>query len=100
MLTISTDNAAVPGSAMVKQLNGITYLFVQSDRRSTTGANFTYAIAGLAGQTAKIVYDSDSDYDRANSTRGNTLTLSGAGQFTDALGTHSDHYQVKAYQIE
>ena len=32
ILTLVTTNAAVPGMAIVKQYNGSTYLFVQSDR--------------------------------------------------------------------
>jgi len=100
ILTMTTSNSAVPGSAMLKQLNGATYLFAQSDRRSTAGANFTYTLKGLAGKTAKILYDSDEVYDHVHGAHGNTLTLNGSGQFSDALGANSDHYEVKAYKIE
>ena len=100
ILTMATNNAAVPGSAMVKQLNGVTYLFVQPDRRSTAGATFTYTLAGLAGKTAKVVYDSDGVYDNPHTSHGSTLVLSGAGQFSDVLGANGDDYQVKAYAIQ
>ena len=100
ILTIMTSNAAVPGSAMVKQLNGSTYLFAQSDRRSPAGANFTYTLNGLAGKTATVLYDSNEIYDHAHGTHGSTLILNDAGQFSDVLGANNDHYEVKAYKIE
>jgi hypothetical protein len=100
ILSLATSNAAVPGSAMVKQLNGVTYVFAQSDRRSPAGASFTYTLAGLAGKTAKIIYDSDNFYDHAHTSLGATLTLNGSGQFSDTLGANNDHYQVKAYAIQ
>jgi hypothetical protein len=100
MLTMATGNAALPGSAMVKQLNGVTYLFVQSDRRSPAGASFTYTLTGLAGKTAKIVYDSDGEYDYRNANHGATFPLNGSGQFSDMLGANNDHYQVKGYVIQ
>jgi hypothetical protein len=100
MLTMATGNSAVPGSAMVKQLGRVTYLFVQSDRRSTAGATFTYTLAGLAGKTAKVVYDSDGVYDNPHTSHGSTFVLNDSGQFSDVVGGHNDHYEVKAYEIE
>jgi hypothetical protein len=100
ILTMATSNEAVPGSAMVKQLNGVTYLFAQSDRRSPAGASFTYTLAGLAGKTAKVIYDSDGDYDRPHSSHGTTFTLNGSGQFSDMLGANNNNYQVKGYAIQ
>jgi len=100
ILTMATANAAVPGSAMVKQLNGVTYVFAQSDRRSPAGANFTYTLAGLAGKTAKIIYDSDVVYDQAHATHGKEFTLNGSGQFSDMVGANGDDYEVKGYAIQ
>jgi hypothetical protein len=100
ILTMATDNAAVPGSAMVKLFNGFTFLFVQSDRRSPAGATFTYTLAGLAGKTATVVYDSDGHYDHVHSIRGKTLVLNGSGQFSDVLGANGDDYQTKVYAIQ
>jgi hypothetical protein len=96
---MASGNNAVPGSAIVKQLNGITYMFVQTDRRSPTGATFTYTLAGLAGKTAEVIYDSDGVYDNSHTSHGSTFVLNGAGQFSDLLGANGDDYQVKAYAI-
>jgi hypothetical protein len=100
ILTMATKNTKVPGSAMVKQLDGVTYLFAQSDRRGATGAWFTYTLAGLAHKTARVIYDSDGEYDHLHTSRGATFTLNAAGQFSDVVGAHNDQYQVKAYAIE
>jgi hypothetical protein len=86
--------------ALVKQLNGVTYVLAQSDRRSPTGAAFTFTLQGLAGRTATVIYDSDSQYDPANSIQGNQIQLTGTAQFSDTFGAHNDHYQVKIYSIE
>jgi hypothetical protein len=100
ILTMATNNAAVPGSAMVKQVGGVTYLFAQSDRRSPAGASFTFTLAGMAGKTARVIYDSDVAYDQPHATHGQTVTLNASGQFSDVLGAYNDDYQVKAYSIE
>jgi hypothetical protein len=100
VLTLTTTNAAVPGMAMVKQYNGATYLFVQSDRRSAYGAIFNMTVAGLAGKTASVVYDSNDHYDHVHTSLGARFTLNGAGAFSDTLGANGDHYQVKIYRIQ
>jgi hypothetical protein len=100
ILTLQTGDEAVPGMALVKQLNGVTYVLAQSDRRSPTGAAFTFTLQGLAGRTATVIYDSDSQYDPANSIQGNQIQLTGTAQFSDTFGAHNDHYQVKIYSIE
>ena len=100
VLTMSTGNAAVPGMAMVKQFNGATYLFTQSDRRSPAGATFTYSLAGLGGKTAKIIMDSNEHYDHVHGAWGQTFALNTSGQFSDVLGANGDDYQVKIYRIE
>ena len=100
VLTMATENSAVPGLAMVKQYNGKTFLFAQSDRRSPAGATFTYTLSDLGGKTATVVYDSDTHYDRAHTSRRDTFTLSGTGQFSDVLGANHDDYQVKIYRID
>jgi len=99
ILTMATNNSAVPGMALVKQYNGKTFLFAQSDRRSSTGAQFTYTLAGLAGHTAEIVYDSNARYDPHNDSKGTTFALNGEAQFEDVLGANGDDYQVKIYRI-
>jgi hypothetical protein len=100
ILTMATGDEAVPGSAMVKQLNGVTYLFVQSDRRSSAGATFTYTLTGLGGKTAKVIYDSNGVYDNGHTIHGRTFVLNGSAQFSDVLGANGDDYQVKAYAIQ
>jgi hypothetical protein len=100
ILTMATSQPSVPGMALVKQYGGNTYLFAQSDRRSTAGASFAYTLAGLAGKTATITYDSNTRYDRPHTTLGHTFTLNGTGQFSDVLGANNDDYQVKIYRIQ
>ena len=100
ILTLVTTNVAVPGMAMAKQYNGSTYLFVQSDRRSAYGAIFNITLAGMSGKTARVVYDSNAQYDPANSTAGSTIALNTLGTLSDTLGAHGDDYQVKIYQVQ
>ncbi|PWU15115.1 MAG: hypothetical protein C5B49_12250 [Bdellovibrio sp.] len=97
---MTTSNAAVPGMALVKQLNGVTYLFAESNRRSSSGAAFTFTLTGLAGKTATVVYDSNAHYDSANSAAGETFNLNSSSQFSDTFGANNDHYQVKIYAIQ
>ena len=86
---------------MVKQLGGLTYLFSQSDRRSPSGAEFTFRLRGVgAPRTAKIVYDSNDHYTSPHTTQGRTVALTSAGEFRDTLGAHNDDYQVKIYAIQ
>ena len=56
-LTMQTDQPLVPGLAMAKSYKGAIYLFAMSDRRSSTGAQFTFTLAGAATRTATIVFD-------------------------------------------
>jgi hypothetical protein len=100
MLTMATGNDAVPGLAMVKQLDGVVYLFAQSDRRSQAGASFTYTLTGMGGRTAEIIYDSAEHYDPLHSVKGRKFALSASGQFSDVLGQNGDDYQVKIYAIK
>jgi hypothetical protein len=99
VLTMATANSAVPGIAMVKKLAGFTYLFAQSDRRSPSGATFTFTLAGLAASTATVLYDSNAQYDTANSSVGKSFILNSSSQFSDTLGANNDHYQVKIYRV-
>ena len=99
-LTMSTTNAQVPGMALAKQYNGVTYLFVQSDRRSPYGANFNFCLAGLGSKTAKVVYDLNARYDPTHSDLGTTFALTANGSFTTTLGANNDDYQVKIYTIQ
>jgi hypothetical protein len=100
VLEMSTNNPKVPGMAMVKSSGGMTYLFAQSDRRSPSGAEFTFKLRGTRARTAKVVYDSNDHYDPTHSTQGQTLALTPAGAFSDGFGAHNDNYQVKIYAIQ
>ena len=99
VLEIATSDKATPGMAMVKQLGGVTYLFAQSDRRSPSGAEFTFRLHGSAARAAKVVYDSNDHYDSAHSEQGRTVALTG-GEFRDTFGAHNDEYQIKIYAIQ
>jgi hypothetical protein len=99
-LTLTTTNAAVPGMAMVKQYNGSTYLFVQSDRRSAVGAIFKMAVTGTSGKQARVVYDSNDHYDHAHTSVGSSFPIGSSSTFSDTLGANHDDYQVKIYQIQ
>ncbi|CAN3993010.1 hypothetical protein [Methylocystis bryophila] len=98
ILTITTGTSTVPASALVKSYSGATYLIAQPDRNGS--AAFTFTLTGLAGKTAKVVYDSNSRYDSANTSLGSTFTLNSAAQFTDKFAANGDNYQVKIYQIQ
>ncbi len=104
-LKMQTDASGLPGLAMLKfnpdvGAYGTYYLFAMSDRRSTTGATFTFTISGLEKSEAKarLVYDQNSNYDSGNSESGTVFPLS-AGVFSDSFGKNNDHYQVKVYAI-
>jgi hypothetical protein len=100
LLTMATDRPLVPGVAMAKSYKGATYLFAMSDRRSSNGAQFTFTLAGAAGRTAKIVFDSNAKYHPTRNTTGKHIKVSVLGGFTDAFGLGGDDYQVKAYEIQ
>jgi len=100
VLSMATRNPAVPGMALAKSYDGATYLFAQSDRRSPSGADFTFGLAGLAGHPATVIFDTNSRYDRAHTSHGKTFTLDGSGGFTDTLGANHNDYQVKIYRID
>lgn len=99
ILTMATSDPTLPGLALAKSRPGAIVLFAQSDRRSATGATFTFTLAGHAGQTATVTYDSDQRYDRPHSSVGKTFTLDGSGQFSDTLGAFGDGYEVKVYRV-
>jgi hypothetical protein len=99
ILSMTTSNAAVPGMALVKSLRGVTHLIVQSDRRSPAGTTFNYTLAGLGGQRATVVYDSNTQYDPAHSSFWHQFTLNSQGQFSDTVGANGDDYEVKIYKI-
>ncbi len=100
ILTMATADNKVPGLALAKTHSGALYLFVQSDRRSVNGANFTFTLSGLGGQMATVVYDSDQRYDPTHSSVGKTFPLNGAAQFQDDFGAYGDSYQVKIYLVQ
>ena len=97
ILKMSTGTATVPGSAMVRNYNGALYLFADSDRNGS--ATMTFTLSGSAGATAKVVYDSNAQYDPAHSSVGNTFTLNASGQFADTFGANGHNYQPKIYVI-
>lgn len=106
ILTMATGTAACPGRAVANAYNGAEYLFVMTDRRSTsatncgasTGATFTFTLTGKTG-VATVIYDSNSQYDAANDTTNATHTLT-TNAFTDTLGDQGDSYRVKIYKIQ
>jgi hypothetical protein len=100
VVTLTTSIPATPGAVLVKTLGTSTYVFVQSSRRSTTGAVFTFQLAGLGQKVAKVVYDSVGHYNNTNASLNQTFNLSTAGSFSDTLGANGNDYQVKIYQIQ
>jgi hypothetical protein len=100
ILALQTSNIAVPAMALAKQMSSSVYLFAQTDRRSATGTVLTMTLAGLAGKTAKVVYDSNAHYDMTHSSVGRTFPLNAAGAFSDTLGANKDDYETKIYQIQ
>ena len=99
ILTMASDNAGLPGMAMVKQYGGATYVFAQSDRRSPNGATFTFRLNGLGSKTATLIYDSDERHAPAASSQGFKATLSADGVFRDTIGAHGSDYEVKVYEV-
>ena len=108
-LSISSSWSIEPIQGMTKYYDGQEYLFVMTDRAngSTTG---TYQVAGHAGQTATLVFDSAAEYDPSISELGRTFALNGSSQFSDSLvgdngrgsndyGAGANSYQVKIYKI-
>ena len=74
---------------------------------NTGGANVTFTVTGLGpggltGHKATVVYDSNQQYDPANSTLGNTYSLgvTSTGVLNDVLGANNDAYQFKIWQIQ
>jgi len=100
ILSMTTSEASVPGMALVKRLDGVTYVLAQSDRRSAKGAAFTFTLTGLGGQVAKVVYDSNDAYDPPRTSLNAAFTLTGTGQFRDVLGANGADYQTKIYAIQ
>ena len=108
-LSMNSSSSTEPIMGMTKIVNGTTYLFVEADRANGTTTG-TYTVSGVAGQTAKLVYDSAAHYDPAASEQGDTFTLNGSGSFSDSLtgdtgagsnayGAGANGYQVKIYAI-
>jgi hypothetical protein len=98
ILTMATDTASVPGAALAKSYQGVTYLFAQPSRRGS--ATMTFTLTGLAGQRATVIYDTNSRYSSGNNSEGTKFTLNGSAQFSDTFGANSNHYQTKIYAIQ
>jgi hypothetical protein len=98
ILTLKAGDASIPASALVKNYNGVHYVFAQPARNGSEVLTFT--LAGDAGKTATIVYDSNDQYDAAHSNVGGAFVLSGSAQFSDTFGANGDHYQVKIYAVQ
>lgn len=88
----------VPIASMVKTVNGVTYLFVESDRMGATRGSYGFG-RGLAGARVVTVFDSDERYDVKHSTKGKVFTLNSSGSFSNWLGGYGDNYEVKIYSI-
>ena len=98
-LSLTTSDTSVPARAMIKGLNGITYLLVQSDQRSARGATFTFKIPNQGHKIATTIYDSNEHYRPAHQTLNQAVRLDGTGSFSDTLGAYGSDYQVKIYSI-
>ena len=93
-LSVRSSDRTVPILSVEKELDGTTYLFVESNRNgSTTG---TYKLPSFANGSAKLLYDSNARYDPSVSEQGETFALSPDGSFQDSLPAD---YSVKIYEI-
>lgn len=99
ILTIATGDSALPGLAKLTNYGSDYYLFVQSDRRSATGATFTMTLSGLNNYNVTTLWDSNARYDPGHSTATTVTTTNGSGIFTDTFGANNNHYQVRVYKI-
>ena len=96
--SMSTSVPTVPGSMIIKNYNNNQYIFADADRMGS--ANFTFTLgSSYAGSIAKVVYDSNSEYDSSHDSTGATFTLNGNGAFTDTLGGNGHNYEPKIYEI-
>jgi hypothetical protein len=93
-LSVRSSNRAVPIVSVQKEVNGSTYLFVESDRDGTTTGN--YRMSRFANGTAELLYDSNTRYDPSVSEQGETFRLNSKGLFEDSL---PGNYSVKIYEI-
>jgi hypothetical protein len=98
ILSVSAGNSFIPASALVKSFGRAHYLFAQTARNGSEIVTFT--LSGDARKMATVVYDSNAEYDPANSAMGNTIVLNGSGEFSDAFGANSHNYQVKIYTVQ
>lgn len=92
-VAVAVGNPAVPVVEMTKQVGGCTYIFAESNRDGTTSATFTDT--ALAGETAKMVYNSAQQYlpvvhDVVDH------TVSASGSFTVDFGPD---YEVKIFSV-
>jgi hypothetical protein len=98
-----SSNVAVPMAEMVKQVNGVTYIFAMTNRSGSTTA--TFSTPSLANQRATVVYDSNARYNPSANECGKTFGIDSSGSFSDTYpGNASDttdpgNYSVRIYKI-
>jgi hypothetical protein len=92
--SVRSSNSSVPILSTVKQVDGHTYLMVESNRQGTTTG--TYTLGQFAHGNARLLYDSNAQYDRSVSEQGKIFRLSSNGTFSDSLPTY---FNVKIYEI-
>jgi hypothetical protein len=84
----------VPINFDVKEVDGHTYLIVQGDRLGSTTA--TYTLSRFGAGSARLLYDSNAQYDRTASDQGKVFRLGSTGTFSDPL---PGNYSVKIYEL-
>jgi hypothetical protein len=94
LVSVHSSNSAVPINFDVKEVDGHTYLIVQGDRLGSTTA--TYTLSRFGAGSARLLYDSNAQYDRTASDQGKVFRLGSTGTFSDPL---PGNYSVKIYEL-
>lgn len=97
ILALETSDIAVPGAAIVKSHQGVTYLIAQPSRRGS--ADFEVTLTDHAGKTATCIWDMNERYDPSNSDAGRSVKVNSSDKFTVTHGANDNHYQAKIYAI-
>lgn len=93
-LSVRSSNPAVPIISVQKEVNGTTYLLVESDRNGTTTGRYT--LSRFAHGTAVLLYDSNTRYNPPVSEQNELFELNSKGSFEDSL---PGNYSVKIYEL-